>query len=484
MSKSMDKTTKTSCRKSPVWPLIRRKPAVFKRRLAIVVFGLLLISATGFFPLLQSGLLPDLLNIQTAIAAAPPGVTTAPYKVTYTAKLTSAGGVPVTTSQSVRFSLWTDADWDAGDVDGLGNINPLAPGYAGWQETHTVTPNVDGIFTVELGSINTFPNFTLATHTYLQVEVKPSASPLTAFEVLDPDGNTANLTDRKPYNSAPYAINADTVDNRDASNTPNNIPVLDAFGKLVYGVLPDAVQADTFILDVNDDAPGNNITLQFGSAIAEFLRWNNAASTFELSDSLDINGDLTFSGTGNITGATIDGTLNTLQNIPISALTPYAKQIRLSPEYDGAALKADGTANNGIMALTNEDLGPPLQKYNYYIWTTNKAAAQDLDIKVRYQLPTDFVAFTAAPISLTYQTADAVPANNSVDLTLTDSAGAAAPLTGAGGLASATWTTAAVTFAGAPTFTPGSWIEFSIKMTSTSGKFAKVGDLVLNYTGR
>ncbi len=94
------------------------------------------------------------------------------------------------------------------------------------------------------------------------------------------------------------------------------------------------------------------------------------------------------------------------------------------------------------------------------------------------------MAFTAAPISLTYQTADAVPANNSIDLTLTDSAGAAAPLTGAGGLASATWTTAAVTFAGAPTFTPGSWIEFSIKMTTTSGKFAKVGDLVLNYTGR
>lgn len=419
-----------------------------------------------------------------AIAAAPPGTTTAPYKVIYTAKLTNAAGVPVTTAQSVRFSLWTDADWDAGDVDGAGNINTLSPGYAGWQETHTVTPNSEGIFTVELGSINTFPNFTSSVHAFLEVDVKPAASPLTSFEVLDPDGNTANLTDRKPFASAPYAINADTVDNRDADNTPNNIPVLDALGKLIYGVIPDAVQADTFILDVNDDAPANQITLQFGNAIAEYLRWNNVGSTFELSDSLDIDGDLSFSGTGNITGATIDGTLNTLQNIPYTAIAPYAKQIRLSPEYDGAALKGDGSANNGIMSLTNEDLGPPLQKFNYYLWTTNKAAAQDLDIKVRYQLPTDFVAFSGTPLALTYQTADATPANNSVDIAITDSTGATIALTGATGLASATWTTANMTFAGAPTFTPGTWIEITIKATSISGKYVKMGDLLLDYTGR
>ncbi len=419
----------------------------------------------------------------TAICAAPPGATTAPYQLTYTAKLTDSTNTPVTTSQSVRFSLWTDADWDAGDIDGLGNLNPLTPGYAGWQETHTVMPNSDGIFTVQLGSINTFPNFTSSVHQFLEVDVKPAPSPNTSFEVLDPDGNTTNLTDRKPFNSSPYAVNADTLDNRDAGNGPNNIPILDALGKLVYGVLPDGVNADTFIMDYDNNAPGNVITLQFGQALAQYLRWNNPVNRFEFSSNVDINGDLTFSGTGNITGATIDGTLNTITNIPVTALAAYTKQIRLSPEYDGATLKADGTANNGIMTLDNEDLGG-LSKHNYYQWVTNKAASQDLDIKVRYQLPTDFVAFTAAPLTFTYRTADGVPANNSLDLTMSDSTGAAVALTGASGLANAAWTDASITFAAAPTFTPGSWIEFDIKAAAVTGQYARAGDLVLNYTGR
>jgi hypothetical protein len=397
--------------------------------------------------------------------------------------LTDAAGVPITSAQSVRFSLWTDSDWDAADIDVLGNINPLAGGYAGWQETHTVTPNTQGIFTVQLGSINTFPNFTLSTHQYLEVDVKPSASPNTSFEVLDPDGNTANLTDRKPYLSSPYAINADTVDNHDAGNSPNNVPVLDAFGKLVFGVLPDGVNADTYTLDADNNAPGNSITLQFGNIVAEYLRWNNPLSRFELSDDLNINGNLTFSGSGNITGATIDGTLNTITNIPVTALAPYTKKVRLSPEYDGSALKADGSTNNGIMSVDYEDLGGT-NKHTFYRWITNLSAAQDLDIVVRYQLPTDFVSFSATPLKLTYQTADGTVANNNINLSLIDSAGAPVALSGAANLASPAWTDAAITFSGAPAFTPGTWIQLTIKATAVSTKFVRVGDLVLEYTGR
>jgi hypothetical protein len=92
-------------------------------------------------------MLLGLVFSQPLFAAVPPGITTAPYQITYTAKLTDAANAPVTATQTVRFSLWTDADWDASDVDVLGDINPLAVGYAGWQETHTVTPNSEGIFT-------------------------------------------------------------------------------------------------------------------------------------------------------------------------------------------------------------------------------------------------------------------------------------------------------------------------------------------------
>lgn len=428
-----------------------------------------------------------LLASSAVLASAPPPLSnsTAPYKLTYTAKLTDASFAPITTAQSIRFSLWTDADWDAADVDGLGNINTLAPGYAGWTETQTVTPNADGIFTVEIGAATPLPNFTSATHIYLEVDVKPSASPNTAFEVLDPNGNTADTNDRKPFNSSPYAVNADTVDNHDAGNSPNNLPILDGAGKLIYGVLPDAVNADTFTLDVDNNAASNIITLQFGGAIAEFLRWNNPASRFEFSDDVQIDGDLTFTGTANITGAIIDGTLNTLTNIPNSALAPYNKIIRLAPEYDGSDLVGDGADNNGRMVMEHEDLGG-LDKRNYYQWTTGKSTAQDLDIVIKYQLPTDFVAFTGTPITLAIQTQDGIAANNSIDLTMYDSTGAAVALSGATALTSASvWTDQSITFAGAPTLTPGTFVVFHIKTTSLNGgKYARVGDLILNYTGR
>lgn len=423
--------------------------------------------------------------LPVSLAAPPPGATTTPYRITYTAKLTDASSLPITTSQSVRFSLWTDADWDAGDIDGAGNINTLSPGYAGWQETHTVTPNADGIFTLELGSITTFPNFNSATHLYLEVDVKPSASPATSFEVLDPDGNTANSSDRKSFNSSPYAINADTVDNRDADNSANNIPVLDGSGKLVYGVIPDSVYANTFTLDFDNNAPSNIITLQFGGTLAEFLRWNNVTSSFELSDSLNIDGDLIFSGSGNIGGATIDGNFNTLLNIPNTAISPYSKLIRLTPAIDGAVLQADGSDNNGTMRVLHQDSGGT-GKRNYYEWTTGKTTAQDMDIVIKYQLPTDFVAFTGTPLTLTFQTQDAVAANNQLNLSMYDSLGAAVSLTGATSLTSAgIWADQAVTIVGAPTFTPGTFITFNLKAsTINGGKYVRIGDLVLNYTGR
>lgn len=422
-----------------------------------------------------------------ALASAPPPAsnTTAPYRVTYTAKLTDASSAPITTPQNVRFSLWTDSDWDAGDVDGSGNINPAAVGYANWQETYAVTPNSDGIFSVELGSQTIFPNFTSATHAYLEVDVKPVAAANTAYEVLDPNGNTADTLDRKSFNSAPYAVNADTVDNHDAGNGPNNVPVLDSFGKLIFGVLPDGVNANTFTLDQDNNSPSNVITLQFGNALGEFLRYNAPSTRFEFSKSLNINGDLTFTGTGNITGATIDGNLNTITNIPASALAPTNRLIRLAPEFDGAALSPDGIANNGRMTSGYETLSPT-NRHNYYQWTTGKTSSQTMDIIVRYQLPTTFVSFTVTPLTLTYETATATLANNSVNLTLKDSTGTPVTLVGAANLTSAaTWTDAPITFSGTPTFTPGTFIEFDFKVAAINGgQFARIGDLVLNYSAR
>ncbi|HHA18452.1 MAG TPA: hypothetical protein ENK70_01950, partial [Methylophaga sp.] len=106
--------------------------------------------------------------------------TTTPGTIAYQARLLNSSNVPLTGSYSVRFSLWSDADFSVGvDVDGAGAIVIAAPGYAGWQETQTVTTDTYGLFDVAVGSVTPLPNFTNGTHDFLQVEVKPAASPAT-----------------------------------------------------------------------------------------------------------------------------------------------------------------------------------------------------------------------------------------------------------------------------------------------------------------
>lgn len=53
------------------------------------------------------------------------------------------------------------------------------------------------------------------------------------------------------------------------------------------GVAGNGIDANTFILDQDDT--GGDVSLQFGTALAESLTWDSANSEFDLSDNLDIN---------------------------------------------------------------------------------------------------------------------------------------------------------------------------------------------------
>ncbi len=54
--------------------------------------------------------------------------------------------------------------------------------------------------------------------------------------------------------------------------------------------------SNTFILD--DDDTGGDVSLQFGTALSESLTWNNAASRFDLSDDLQVDGTFVVSTAG------------------------------------------------------------------------------------------------------------------------------------------------------------------------------------------
>ncbi len=400
-------------------------------------------------------------------AAPPPGPTTVPYLMTYTARLRSAGGGAVTTPQTVRFSLWTDADYDAGDSDGLGGINVLTPGYAGWQESHTVTPNIDGIYTVQLGSLTTLPNFVATTHLHLQVEVKPAASPATAFELLDPDGDWTNAVDRKPFNSAPYAINSDTVDNRDVGYGPGQLPFLDGFGKLDFSSLPGGVNQESWTVD-NDNtiqtAGTGKIELKFGGTLNKVLSYDLDNSYFDFNDNVNIQGTLTVGG---------------------APIGPANKTMVYEPLFADAVIDQSGGANRGKLEIkfVDDDGVPGNANFNHYLFTTRQNSLQNLDLILRVKVPDGFVNWQVNPLVLTYKTGDGNIANNRIDVVVEDTNGNPVVLSGASALANANWTTTAIGFGGAPSFVPGESFTVKLKLSAADIGQALVGKLKFNYFG-
>lgn len=547
----------------------------------------------------QTVLAPFIASILTAVIVLVSTVgstfaaTTTPATINYQGRLLNAASVPLTGAYTFRFSLWSDADWDAGDETGAGAIDVAAIGYAGWQETHAVTVGAFGLFDIPLGSLTVFPNFTSGTHAFLQVEVKTTGAPDTSYEVLDPTASLADVTDRKTIHNQAYAQNADTLDNADVGTAAGDIATLGAGGVWDIARIPGGTNADTFVIDDDDSAA--TISLQFGSdgtdgvisftqatgdftiatpADSDLINIDNAtltatadggldfgsADTFRIREANDPNtnaactylrelimntannmlmrctgvggagvatwtnvdttgGSVDFEGlysndaddtlttsngdftvntgtadfivtsndwgvdaSGNITtSGTVDGV--DLSALAFSDIATRVKELALSPEFPFYTVEPDGSSNRGKLISDFVDDGGAAKR-NFYEWTTRQGTLQDMDVVLSIELPLDFVSFTGAPLSVTYNTSDGVTTTNRVDVELFDTTGTSVGLTGGSSLANGSWTTANITFGGVPTFTAGDAITLKVKLSSTSSGFARVSNVVLNYNGR
>lgn len=407
-------------------------------------------------------------------------VSTTPATINYQGRLLNSANTPLNGNYTFRFSLWNSADWVAGDTTPGGAIDITSPSYSGWQEAHAVTTANFGLFNISLGSLAALPNFTAGTHDFLQVEVKVTGALDTTYEILDPQGTTADLIDRKTIHDQAYAENADTIDNVEIGTGAGNIPVLGVGGIWNISTMPDGTNADFFQIDADNNAVAGIVHLNFGSTLLNHsLSYDpNGVGVgdgwFDFNDDVNIAGNLTTTGT-------INGV--NLSSIPFGNLATRAKTEVFEPEYNGYSLEADGINNSGKMLLDFTD-GGGTAKRNFYEWTTQKVALQDMDIVISYQLPLDFVSFTAAPLSVNYQTSNGVAATNKIDVSLEDSTGTAVALAGGSSLANAAWTTAAITFGGAPTFTAGTTITLHLKLSSDNTGWARVSEVILNYNGR
>ncbi len=403
------------------------------------------------------------LMVLSTLALNALAATTTPPTMNYQGRLLNSSSVALTGTYRFRFSLW----WDAGDATGAGAIDVASAGYADWQEAQTVATDSFGLFNIAVGSVTPLPDFDFSVHKYLQVEVKLSTDPDTAYEVLDPSGTVADLTDRRSVQNQAYSTNADSVDNATVGTAAGELATLSAGGVWSRSQIPGGTDADSFVLDYNDSAAGA-VTLQFGTTLAKTLKYIPASSWFEFNDDVNIAGDLTVTGT--INGVTVGLTNQT---------------ITLDPEYSGAVLQADGAGNAGKLEIFYEDTDGAggNNNNNYYLWTTQQAALQDMDLVIRFTLPSNFSSWQATPIEFKYKTNDGVAANNSLTLTAEDSAGTSVALTGASSLASAAWATSSITFGGAPTWTAGQTITLKVKLAATSVGSAFAGQLKFNFVG-
>ena len=89
--------------------------------------------------------------------------------------------------------------------------------------------------------------------------------------------------------------------------------------------------------------------------------------------------------------------------------------VNFAPEYAGGTLAADGSTNSGTMS-TGYATGlsaADLRERTYYNWSTSQGTAQDYDIIITHELPTDFSSFVASSFRIwTYE-------NSGTDSTIT-----------------------------------------------------------------
>ncbi len=447
-----------------------------------------------------------------------------PQKINYQGRLIdNSTGRPITTEITIRFSIWSSGDFnEINDITGSGEINTSAPNFTGWQETLTLTPSFDGLFQVELGSVQPLPNLYKDIHKYLQTEIKYSNESNTYFEVLDPKP-LDNLIDRKPLNSAPHSINADTIDNHDIGTEFDDIAVLNTEDQWDIQYIPEGTNENNFILDY-DNNELSQIVLKFGNALNKMLYYDIIGQYFVFNDSLVIEEDLDVKGdmvigddtTQLAVNSRLVSPLNFNQNQALSLvlesgtefpLTPVAGQKffrtdlameyvyngtqwitystsqsyisdTLIPEYNGYVLEPDGTNNYGNMSLEFDET----IQTNYFKWYSTKPFLNDYTLIIKYKLPLNFGSWRSTLATIEYKTNTDSHLDNKIDIEAYDTNGNIIVLNNASNLASSTWNTIGLTASGTSyTFTPGEYIVLKITTYSLNDNDVKLGDITFNY---
>lgn len=296
-------------------------------------------------------------------------------------------------------------------------------------------------------------------------------------------------------------LRSDTSDNYTSGTLTFDAGTTVTFSPTATVNMPNTT-ADTFTVN-NDAANGDSSTLSFGDGSGTIL-WNDTAGNFTLNNSTVVSGTMTSNSLVVNGGGTVDLNLNQVQDLRLenvatlpvcnvastgrelylttldgtnppgqyvcdgtnwikSSVSGTNNSLRFSAVFADAVSRPDGGLNIG----TFSDLYDATNFRNYYHWTTNKAAQQDIDVVLDVRLPDDFASFQATnPIQLDLRTTDLTTTRNKIDVTGVDTAGTAMTLTTATNLVSSvanTWTPKNIGITGG-TFTAGSRMQLTFKL--------------------
>lgn len=427
--------------------------------------------------------------------------TTTPQTIVYEGELLDSTGTPLAGNYDFRFSFWTRTDYIATDVS-AGVINASEPAYLGWNEIQSVNLDASGFFSFQVGSSSPWPIDLLdVTNLFFQVEVKTTGSPDSSFELLDVNPDDVTV-DRTIIASVPHAFNADKLDFRelgfgagdipyldettglfdpalipfninvnqvdgyDVGLNPGQIPFIDPDTGVISPTVIPSVPATsngtdniTYTIDQDGNAtPTDNLTLQFGSVLAQTLIFNQLSDQFEFSNDLQVNGNLIVTGT--INGVTIG---------------PKDEDVIFSGRSDSLILEKDGTDNSGSMF---EELESVLGETKPILrWESQQTTLQDYDIVIRYVLPLNFDSFRSPAVSLDVKTVGSA-ADAKIDFSIEDPSSGVDLLSGVGNnQVSASWSTRNFTLPAS--LSAGDSILIRARMYARGAASAQIGDLKL-----
>lgn len=251
-------------------------------------------------------------------------------------------------------------------------------------------------------------------------------------------------------------------------------------GDALFGVNSDSATAFRI-----QDADDNNLLVL--NTTTDTLTVN---ATVTIDDDLTVTGDLTVD-TELLIGDLTDG-IRLVAGSPIEyfGTSRPTKRVTFTPEYIGATITADGSNNLGTMISDfcsgsskrniNNTICGATEEYSYYGWTTDQGSAQDYDVYLRYQIPSDFDGFVSDTTLGMYGWR--TTGSDSVELALFQEDGTQCGSTTTASTSNTTWTFAQLTGnESSCTIDAGDTVLFRVKMTATNGNFARAGDITFQY---